>query len=182
MGRPKALLPCRGGTFLGSILQTLEDARIPDVRVVLGHESARIRAGFAWKPGQVVENGDYDSGMLSSVRAGIRALPVGVSAFLLWPVDHPLVTAATVRILVDEHDRSGRPIVVPSYRGKRGHPTLFAASLAPVLLAAPDAGGARSVVRERHADVVEAAVDDPGVVTDIDTPEAYEAALGPFGS
>ena len=74
--------------------------------------------------------------------------------------------------------RDAVPVVVPVYRGKRGHPTLFSAKLSPELLRAPEGEGARAVVHAHEKALVEVEVDDPGILTDIDTPQAYRKAFG----
>jgi len=164
MGRPKAslIVPGTGATFADAVLATLASAGITAVRVVVAPDAAGSL------PGEVV-NPDPARGMLSSVQAGLRALPQETEAVLLWPVDHPLVSAATVRSLVDRFRVDAPPIVVPTLGGRRGHPALFAARVIPELLSADPSVGARAVVLA-HADRVELPVADRGVVRDIDTP------------
>lgn len=181
MGRPKPLLPLGERTFLESILGTIREAGIETVRVVLGGRSAEVRAAVELPDAETVVNPEPGRGMLSSVRCGIRALPAGTDGFALWPVDHPLVTTRTVEGLVARFDsRGGLRIVVPRYGERRGHPVLFPAATIPELLDAPEDEGARAVVRRDPARVEELVCDDPGVVADIDTPEAYARACGRF--
>ncbi len=178
MGRPKPLLPCGDLTFLETILATLGACAIRDVRVVLGHGAEEVRESIRLPDGVAVLNPRYDSGMLSSVRCGIEALPPGTTAFLLWPVDHPLVRNDTLARLVDALAESDRGIAIPTFGGRRGHPATFAARMAPLLSGAPDGVGARAVLRQHPDQVLEVGVEDPGVVTDIDTPDAYRRAFG----
>ena len=178
MGRPKPLLPCCGTTFLGTVLDTLKASRVDDVRVVLGHRAEEIRVALLLPEEIYVVNPRYDAGMLSSVQTGIRALPADTAAFLLWPVDHPLVLADTVERIVEAFTSGGRGVVLPVHEGRRGHPVLFAARLAPALMAAPESVGARAVARAHAHEVLELPVDDAGVVTDINTPEAYREVFG----
>ncbi len=178
MGRPKPLLPCRGSTFLGTVLDTLERAHVGAVRVVLGYHAEEVRRGCALPAGIVAINPDPTRGMLSSVRTGLAALPPNLDGFLLWPVDHPLVAPGTLRRLVSAFESSKAPVAVPVRGGRRGHPALFAMRLAAELEAAPEGEGARAVVRAHEAELVEVDVDDPGVVTGIDTPAAYAEAFG----
>jgi nicotine blue oxidoreductase len=178
MGRPKALLPCRGRSFLRTILDALEGAGVERVRVVLGADAEAILSSEPLPESAVVRNPRPADGMLSSVRCGVRALGSGLDAFFLWPVDHPLVDPGSVAVLLTALAASGRGIAVPLYRGRRGHPVLFAARMAEALLAAPDAVGARAVLLERPEEVEEVATADPGVVADVDTPEAYRLHLG----
>jgi CTP:molybdopterin cytidylyltransferase MocA len=178
MGRPKPLLPCGPTTFLGAILDTLAASRVDEFRVVLGHAGDRIRAATGLPADRLRFNPDHDAGMLSSVQCGIRSLPPETRGFLIWPVDHPLVTTETIDLLLDRQARGDPAIVLPVHRGRRGHPVLFAAALAAELMEAPASEGARAVVHAHREDRIEVPVDDPGVITDIDTPEAYRAAFG----
>jgi molybdenum cofactor cytidylyltransferase len=178
MGRPKPLLPCRGSTFLGTVLATLARTRVGAVRVVLGHGAEDIRGVVDIPDGGVAINPKPDRGMLSSLRCGIAALPPGVTAFLVWPVDHPLVEAGTVDRLIEALEASGAPLAIPIRAGRRGHPALFSIGLATEIEAAPENEGARAVVRAHAGDLIEVPVNDRGVVTGIDTPEGYAAAFG----
>ncbi|HEX4823602.1 MAG TPA: nucleotidyltransferase family protein [Candidatus Polarisedimenticolaceae bacterium] len=173
MGVPKALLPMGPGgpTFLAAIGRLLQDVGIDIVRVV-------VAPGTPHAPSSdLVVNPEPGAGMLSSVQCGILALPKTADAFLLWPVDHPLVKPTTVAALLATYRETAAPVVVPVYDGTRGHPGLFAARLVPELLTADPTEGARAVVHA-HADRVELAIDDAGVVTGIDTPDDYKRAFG----
>ncbi len=167
MGRDKARLTIgtRALTFVDAILETLAAAKVEVVRVVVPKGPGR------WPPDSVV-NPDPSRGMLSSVQCGLRALPPGIEAVLLWPVDHPLVRRDTLIAMIAAYRAATPPVVVPIFEGARGHPVLFAARVIPELLSADLAGGARTVVHA-HDDRREIVVDDRGVIEDIDTPEDY---------
>jgi CTP:molybdopterin cytidylyltransferase MocA len=182
LGKSKPLAPCRDTTFLGAVLDTVSASRVDDVRVVLGHEADGVQTAMALPDDIVTVNLAYESGMLSSVQCGIASLPPGSDAFLIWPVDHPLVRVETVDGLVEAFVRTRPALVLPVRGDRRGHPVLFAAALAAELMAAPMSRGARAVVGAHTDDRVELAVDDDGVVADIDTPEAYLEWFGrPMG-
>lgn len=179
MGRPKALLPYGRSTFLECVLAILDANDVGAVRVVVANDAEGVRrAAPTLPPESWVVNPSPADGMLSSVRLGVCALPAGTEAFFLWPVDHPLVRAATVGAMTQAWRSRGAPVVVPVHRGRRGHPVLFDASTMPEILSAPDDAGARHVVAAHRHDRIELEVADGGVVADIDTPEAYEAAFG----
>ena len=178
MSFPKPLLPCGDTTFLGAILDTLASTRVADVRVVLGHASETVLAEMGLQADVFTVNLDYETGMLSSVRAGVRALPPEAAGFLVWPVDHPLVTSGTITALLDAFDRTAGPIVLPTLAGRRGHPVLLSTRLASEVLAAEDSVGLQQVVHAHADEVAEVAVEDGGILADIDTPEAYAMAFG----
>lgn len=176
MGRPKALLPFAGETFLDRLTGVLERHCSP-VIVVLGHQEEAIRAAIKRNPVLAV-NPDPGRGQLSSLQCALALLPPQAEAFLFTPVDYPAILESTVAALVAalEHEPEAL-LAVPRCQGRRGHPVACRAALAREFLALPPQGQAREVVR-RHADrTVYVDVQDAGVVTDVDDPEAYERLM-----
>jgi molybdenum cofactor cytidylyltransferase len=92
---------------------------------------------------------------------------------MVLPVDIPSVKAATVQSLCDAFDRGADPIVRAVYRGRHGHPVIFRRPVFAELRAADLSVGAREVLRRDPARVCEVAVDDPGVLRDVDVPDDY---------
>lgn len=182
MGTPKALIPYRGTTFAGHLLELAQHPRIGVVRVVLGAGAEEIGGHLGLDASRVVLNPDWRQGQLSSIQAAIRSLPADATAGLvLCPVDHPIVSAELIARLILAFDATGKPIVLPTYRGRRGHPVIFRMSLYEELLAASAQVGARQVVWAHAADVVEVATEEEGVVFNLNDPEALKRALGEAG-
>jgi molybdenum cofactor cytidylyltransferase len=139
-----------------------------------------------------VLNPDWQRGQLSSIQAAVLALdadpignaldadPIGSNALdgiLLCPVDHPLVSRALVAALVAAFYSDAKPpIVVPTFRARRGHPVIFARSLFPELLVAPEDEGARAIVWTHAAEVAEVPTDEEGVVLNLNDPDALRRA------
>jgi molybdenum cofactor cytidylyltransferase len=110
---------------------------------------------------------DADSGMAASlVAAIIHSLPQA-DAWLVALGDMPYVAPATLRALLAAIEE-GADIAAPVFEGRRGNPVAFGARHLPALLALTGEHGARSLLRS--APVVEVAVNDPGILRDIDTP------------
>jgi CTP:molybdopterin cytidylyltransferase MocA len=181
MGRAKATLPVGGGhTFLTRIVRTFLDAGVDDVIVVVGHDAEQIARSFSVSglPARFVVNREYDKGQLSSLLAGINALDrPGVSAVLVTLVDVPLVSASTVRTVIDTYRRSRAPIVRPTSGDRHGHPLLIDRALFGVLRAADPATGAKPIVRAHASAAGDIAVDDEGAYTDIDTEDDYRKTI-----
>ena len=167
MGADKALLDYHGSTFLEHLIG-LFLPRVSPVVVVLGHHAEKIRA--AVPPGVTcVVNTQYQQGQLSSLQAGIRAVPGDA---LVTLVDHPTVAPATIDAILGHASAS---LVIPRYHGRRGHPVLFSRSLLDEILALPVSASAKQVVRAHEHAALYLDVDDPGVLHDIDTPADYQA-------
>ena len=176
MGRDKALLPFRGTTFLNHLISVLLP-RVQPLIVVLGHHAETIRDSMAAGP-QVAVNPDYKLGMLSSLQAGIRALPPEAEAALFTLVDHPAVYKSTVDQLLAAFSKSGKPLLIPRYGDRRGHPVIAScAVLHEILDLTPDAS-AKEVIRAHRAETHFVDIDDPGVLRDIDLPSDYDKLKG----
>ena len=180
MGRPKALLPYREGTFLEHLIEVTRDPRIGVTRVVLGAGADVIRTVASLDPSVVVLNPNWEQGQLSSIRAGLRSLEgIDVDGIILCPVDHPLVSARLVSDLVERFYLNKKAIVLPTYNTRRGHPVIFSKTLFGELLAAPEEKGARAVVWSHAGDILEAPTDEEGVVLNINDPDMLRRAVGP---
>lgn len=173
MGRPKALLELGPRTFLERILDTVAASGIDRTIVVVGHHHSEIAAAF---PAIALTcNPDYERGMSTSVQAGIRDVPPGVTAAGVFLVDHPLVGRDTVVALLQRLQPG--EIILPVYEGRRGHPVFFGRDLFPEILALGPDQGLNAVVRRDPARVVEVPVSSRTILEDIDTPEDYEKLL-----
>jgi molybdenum cofactor cytidylyltransferase len=179
MGSPKALIPYRGTTFAEHLIEVTRHPRVGLTRIVVGAHADEIRERLAARAGEIVLNADWAEGQLSSIRAGVRSLPDGATdGMILCPVDHPVVSAGLVAKLIEEFDAGGKSIALPTFRGRRGHPLIFRASLYQELLAASAEIGARQVVWAHLADTCQLQTDEEGVVLNINDPATLERALG----
>jgi molybdenum cofactor cytidylyltransferase len=179
MGRPKALLPYREGTFLEHLMEVTRDPRIEVTRVVLGAGAETIRAVANLDPSVVILNSEWEKGQLSSIRAGLRSLDgVDLDGMVLCPVDHPLVSALLVSELVTKFYELKKAIVLPTYKGRRGHPVIFSKLLFGELLSAPEETGARAVVWAHAGEVLEVPTDEEGVILNLNDPDMLKRATG----
>ncbi len=178
MGTPKALLPYHGKTFAEHLLEITSHPRVEIKRVIVGAHAEQISAKLRDSGVEIVVNRDWRRGQLSSIQAAVRSLPSNqTSGLLLCPVDHPLVSTELIARLIEAFDSSGKPIVLPTYRGKRGHPLIFAAPLYREILDASAEIGARQVVWSHANDVLELATEQEGVVLNLNDPETLKRAL-----
>jgi molybdenum cofactor cytidylyltransferase len=175
MGSPKALLSYQGQTFIERICTAFLSAGVDELVVVLGAHADALRPALPSHPAlRTVVNARYFQGQLSSLMVGIGALSPDSEAAVVNLVDHPLVSSATIKALIDSFRASPLPILIASHQGRRGHPVLFSSQVYGEILAAPLDQGAKVVVRKNPSRVREVQLDDPGILADIDTPEDYK--------
>jgi molybdenum cofactor cytidylyltransferase len=178
MGSPKALVPFRGISFVQHLVNATNHSRIGVQRIVLGAEAEQIRPLLGVDPAMIVVNPEWENGQLSSIQEGIRSLPDGTEGVIICPVDHPLVSANLISQLIRHFDAGGKLVVLPAFRGKRGHPVIFRAGLYGELLSAPADVGARHVVWAHTQEIEEVPTEEEGVVLNLNDPETLKKAMG----
>lgn len=172
MGRPKLLLPYRDRTLLGSLIQALRQGGVSEIVLVVAPEDEALRAWGVEAGVRVVVNPEPERGMLSTIREGIAAAGAG-ERIVVCPADLPALRPSTVRTVLADPS----PLVVPSYRGRRGHPLVISPELIPDIGTLHLEVGLRELL-ERHPERLRTIeVDDPGCVRDVDTPEEYQALV-----
>jgi nicotine blue oxidoreductase len=180
MGRPKALLPFGDRSAVGLAADALLGGGCDPVVVVLGCGAREVRAGAADLPAaaRVVVHAGWETGRTGSLKAGLAAAR-DAPAWVVLPVDHPLVLAADAAALVAAWRESRPPVVRIVRDGRGGHPVLLDAALAPDVLALGDDDPLRDIVRA-HRDREVAVPGSPGVLIDLNRPDDYARALSGF--
>jgi molybdenum cofactor cytidylyltransferase len=176
MGQPKLLLPWGGTSVLGQVAATLQRAGIADILIVTGAGRDRVELEAARLAGTIplrcVFNPGHAGGMLSSLQTGLRAMEAGVRAALVVLGDQPQIQPETVIGLCRAFRRTGKSLVIPSYRQHGGHPWLVARPLWEGLLALCDPATPRSFL-QAHRDEIDYVPAIESILLDLDTPEDY---------
>jgi molybdenum cofactor cytidylyltransferase len=141
--------------------------------VVTGHEANDIEATLAGLPLSFHHAPDFADGMSASLKAGIAAVPAVCDAVLICLGDMPFIRSETFDRLADSFDpAAGKVAIFPTFQGKRGNPVLLARALFFNIMRLSGDEGARLLLRAIPDRVGEVAVDDPGVLRDVDRPDA----------
>jgi molybdenum cofactor cytidylyltransferase len=183
MGCLKPLLLFGAETMTERVVRVAREAGVAEILVVLGYGAELIiplleDRGIAW-----VLNPEFDTGMYTSVQAGVlRHSDADVDGFLVLPGDMPMVRSTTLQLLRDRFSPGQGRIVHPYYQGRRGHPPLIDAVYRRAILAEHPLGGLRELLARYPDATLEVDCDDPGVLIDVDTPEAYQWCLSLMAS
>lgn len=172
MGSPKQTLQFRGESLLRRAARAALGAGCRPVVVVTGANAELSRGELAGLDVREVLNIVWETGMASSVRAGVEALAgADVDAVVLMLCDQPHVTSEVISDLVAAHRATGRPVVASTYGGGFGVPALFGRALFAELARLEGAAGARQVIK-RHASEAYFLPFPSGEV-DVDTPDDF---------
>jgi CTP:molybdopterin cytidylyltransferase MocA len=178
MGKDKGLLQVGGRSFLRRTVDALTLGGCEPVLVVVAAGENELAREAAEAGASVLLNPEPGEGPITSLRIALAALDGSVDGVAHLPVDHPMVRAETVALLLAAARSTGSPHTLPLYRSKRGHPAIFGSELFPELLDPTLEGGANTGVHRHLPDARLVEVEDGGVVIAIDTPAAYQAVIG----
>jgi molybdenum cofactor cytidylyltransferase len=181
MGAFKPLLPLEGQTVIERVIGLFRGAGIADITVVLGHRAESIAPLLERHRVRLTVNDRYDEGMLSSVKTGVAQIDRNQRAFFLLPADIPLVKRETLTALISAFREGEIDLCRPCFRGRHGHPPLISSALIPAILDFTGPGGLRAFLSRCSERTVEVAVEDPGILMDLDTGDDYDAALKMLG-
>ncbi len=173
----KVLEPIDGVPMVRRVVDRLLEAAFDPVVVVTGHQAGEVRVALAGARVRFAHNPDHEHGMGSSLAVGARALDDGTST-LVALADMPDVTTGHLLQLRAAYAEGGATVVAPTYEGRRGNPVLFDGSLLGQLRTCSGDQGARELVKGAGEGLRLVPVDAPGVLLDLDTPQALAERRG----
>ncbi len=179
MGKLKQLLPFEDKTLVEHAVAQAAAASLAPIIVVVGSESQAVRNTLAARAVAIVDNTRWQSGMGSSIAAGVRhlqELATDSAAVAILVADQPLVTATHLHAMRKELTRSGAAIIAAHYNGTLGVPAIFKRSLFPMLASLEPEAGARFLLRDPNRSVLPFEL--PEAALDVDTPEDFAALSG----
>lgn len=182
MGQPKQLLDWHGVPLVRHVAQQALTSKLDGLIIVVGADAGAVQAALVGLEVAItiVVNPDYATGQASSLRAGLHALPPTADAALVLLVDQPHVTPSLINTLVttlpaESASAGAAPVaVIPRYQGQRGNPVLLTRTLFAELQQVQGDVGARAILQRYAHQIRWLDIDDPAVIQDIDTLEAYQ--------
>jgi molybdenum cofactor cytidylyltransferase len=177
MGGPNKLLAeIDGAAMVAHVARRLLASRARPIIAVLGNQADAIDAALGKLPIERVRNPEFAAGLSTSLKRGIAALPSDLDGVIVCLGDMPLISGRHLdRLIAAYNPLEGRAIVVPTRRGKRGNPVLWAKRFFAEMVELAGDVGAKHLIGEHAELVAEVEMDDDAVLVDIDTPEALDA-------
>jgi molybdenum cofactor cytidylyltransferase len=175
-GSQKLVAPLDGQALVRYAAKTLV-ASTDGVTAVVGNDAEVVQSALNDLAITVVENLDWPSGLASSLRRGVAALPTGAEAVVIVLGDQPHIDPDVIRAVIGCWRSTGRAIVAARYAGVQGHPVLFSRDLFGELLTLDGDRGAKPVIDRlpERVSYVDVAVPAP---RDVDTRQDLAALDG----
>jgi molybdenum cofactor cytidylyltransferase len=176
MGSNKLLAEIDGRPMVARTARRLLSSHARPIIAVLGNQADAVDDALGKLPVERVRNPAFAEGLSTSLKRGIAALPPDTDGVIVCLGDMPLVAGRDLdRLIAAFNPLEGRAIIVPTRRGKRGNPVLWASRFLPEMAELAGDVGAKHLIGE-HADLVcEVEMDSDGVLVDVDTPDALAA-------
>jgi molybdenum cofactor cytidylyltransferase len=173
MGSNKLLEDIDGRPMVVRTAQRLLSSRARPIVAVLGNQAEAVDAALGRLPVERVGNPAYAEGLSTSLKRGLAALPPDIDGVIVCLGDMPLVAGRDLdRLIAAFNPLEGRAIIVPTRRGKRGNPVLWARRFFPEMTELAGDVGAKHLIGEHAELVAEVEMDSDNVLVDIDTPDA----------
>lgn len=173
--RNKLLCEVAGVPLVRRAVNAACASRAAQVVVVTGHQADLVEAVLVDRPLSLVRNPDYADGMATSLRCGLRALPVDTDAAIIMLADMPQVNAVDIDRLIAAFDPAAPAVLVPEHAGKRGNPVLWPYRYFAEMMALAGDTGARGLLEQYAANVHTIPFPDNAIFLDVDTPAALQA-------
>jgi len=176
MGQQKLLLPWQNTTIIESVIQQIPDD-IPNRLVILGSHNEEIKKQIRNLQVKTDINKNYKEGMLSSVICGFNLLPKSAKAAMVFLGDQPGISPDVIHRVKEAWRKSKKPIVIPTFNGRRGHPVLIETKFTDEINQLDGNIGLKQLMNNHASEIYEVPCDDSEILYDIDTPSDYKNAL-----
>ncbi len=166
-------------TVIGQIMGTLSASRLDEIFVVVGGASADVEEAIqnvhVSATVKTLLNPHFaEVEMTYSVQVGLRALGEKFKAAMIVLGDQPQMKIEVVNLILSAYADTESPLVVPSYKKRRGHPWLVARALWPMVIGLKPSQTLRDFLGSQAGQIHYVNVYTPSVLQDIDTPAEYD--------
>lgn len=171
----KLMMPFQGKPMLNHVVNASLNSNLTQTFVVVGHQSSEIKNLVQSDDIQCVENEQWETGMASSIVAGISQLKQ-FDGFLILLGDMPLVTPELINEIIVHG--SADKIVIPIKDGLHGNPVFFGSKFRDELLTLYGDSGAKKVIQDNLSSMIKIEFQSNTIFKDYDTKESLESVAG----
>lgn len=178
LGRPKQLCAWQDVPFVLQVVQNAVEGGLSPLKVVVGAYRELIEKTLRAFPVQIVRNPDWASGIGSSMKAGLLALPKTCESIMFLLSDQPQISPTMIHQLIEHYIHYHAPITAPKVGNRWTNPVLFDKSTFQALMQVKGDKGGRAVFDQFEGNWLPW-IDDRALM-DVDKAEDEQALLDAF--
>ncbi|WP_420550030.1 NTP transferase domain-containing protein [Curvivirga sp.] len=177
MGKDNKLLTqYNNKALLDHAMECVQETNVDYITVVTGHNPKEIDVILSKYKVSIVHNPDYETGIASSLKAGISNLPDDCDAAMICLSDMPLLSPQDLELVFASFSvEDNREICIPTFEGKRGNPVLIGKRFFSEIMELSGDIGAKPIINAYPDSVCEVPMPNDAILVDTDTPEALNA-------
>jgi len=172
LGVPKQLLIWRGKPLICYILEQFCNSKIDSTIVVLGDKFQKITKEISHFQVKIVKNINWQNGIGSTIKAGLKATPKDARAVVISVIDQPYLTSALINSEIEVYKKTRAQIVAPLVENIQTNPVLFDKSVFNSLLLLKDDEGAKEILKDFYLQFIKWS--DVRILMDIDTKNDFQ--------
>ena len=173
MDKNKLLLPFKGKTIIETVIDNIRQSIIDKIMIITGAFKDDMIKIIKQLPLKNCYNEEYKKGMLSSVQCGFKNIPGEPDIVLIFLADQPDISPEIINLLITNYKEFKKGIVIPAYKGHRGHPLLIDWKYRSIIEKLNPKIGLRDLLFKYPEDILEVTVESSGILMDVDTPKDY---------
>ncbi len=179
----KLLLPWNDQPMIARVAEQIQGSKASEIIVVLGHEAEKVKAALAPFDVQFSYNPKHQSGMTSSIQAGIKTCSPDSRGYLICLGDMPRLQTTDYDTIIEQVSGK-KEILAPFYRGQKGNPVFFSRHFKGEILAHTEAEGCKKIVQANALLLRSIPFTNDHILHDIDKPEDYlpQNGFNPFSN
>ena len=172
LGENKLTKNVNGIPLINCALNNILKSHVNEIIIVLGYQKETIEK-LIDKTSKIkfVFNSNFETGMASSIKKGIKNLSDKSEGFFISLADMPSIKSETYNHLIKFN--KNKKIIIPLFKGQKGNPVFFPSSFEEKLLAIQDDDGAKKMLEINKKEVLKLEINDPGIIKDLDVPNDF---------
>jgi len=172
LGENKLTKNVNGIPLINCALNNILKSHVNEIIIVLGYQKETIEK-LIDKTSKIkfVFNSNFETGMASSIKKGIKNLSDKSEGFFISLADMPSIKSETYNHLIKFN--KNKKIIIPMFKGQKGNPVFFPSSFEEKLLAIQDDDGAKKMLEINKKEVLKLEINDPGIIKDLDVPNDF---------
>jgi len=171
-GENKLIKEIQGIPLIKLSVKNILASSIDELIIILGYQKGIIEK-FIDKHEKIkfVFNKDFESGMASSIKAGVNHLSKNTEAFFICLGDMPMVNSDIYNQLI--LTKNNKEIIVPTYKGQQGNPILFSKSIKEKIMTIQGDVGAKKILELNKNKILNVEISNQSIKKDFNTKDDF---------